>query len=298
MAKNKKLRLSVLGLATLVAIGAMTLTGCSKAMQEAQDNIDNSVVTVMNADESIQERYNANFSDFTFLCADVAQADANQYNVDVNGLITMTTDKADTAYTTLSYLVDGKYFNDMDKATHEDIINKLATIVQNEKFQSVSVEKIGNPQALSNSMSEVMESPLDDYNMSKNFLYAVGNVQFDETENIAAFSTKDASRFSKTTVRTSYGLVGFDSEGKPKYGLVTSTKTDYQTFFIDHNVYIKLTPEEMAAAKNDHSIIFNKFNEYVKNNQKDMYVIQETNVVQDKDFSANMMDNVSLERGE
>ena len=39
-----------------------------------------------------------------------------------------------------------------------------------------------------------------------------------------------------------------------------------------------------------------KFNEYVKNNEKDKYVIQETNVVQEKDFSANMMDRVSLER--
>ena len=54
----------------------------------------------------------------------------------------------------------------------------------------------------------------------------------------------------------------------------------------------------MAAAKTDHSIIFAKFNEYVKNKQKDMYVVQETNVVQDKDYTANMMDRVSLERGE
>ena len=296
MAKGRRVKAAVLSMVALLALGSLTLTGCSKAMEEAQANIDNSVVTVMNADESIQERYDAQFSDFTFLCADVEGAESNQYNVDINGLITVTTDKADTAYATLSYLVDGSYFNDMDKASHEDIINKLATIVQNEKFQSVSVEKIGDPQALSDSMGEVMESPLEGYNMSKNFLYAVGNVEFDEAENIAKFSTKDASRFSKTTVRTSYGIVGFDSEGKPRYGLVTSTKTDYQTFFLDHNVYIKLTPEEMAAAKNDHTIIFNKFNEYVKNNEKDKYVIQETNVVQEKDFSANMMDNVSLER--
>ncbi|MBQ8425725.1 MAG: hypothetical protein IJX17_06895 [Clostridia bacterium] len=294
--KNNLVRkISVLGLAAALAFTGMTLTGCSKAMQEAQENIDYSVTTVLNEDASIQERYdNAIFSDFTFLGADVAKENNNKYNIDINGVVNVTKENTESAYTTLNYLVDGKYFDEMDKATHENIINTLATIVQNEKFQSVSVEKVGNVQALNESMSKVIESPLDGFRMNKNFLYGVGNVSFDEETKVASFSTKDASKFSKTTTTTTYGYMGTDAKGNPKYGLITRTKTDYETFFINHNVYVQLTPEEFEAAKNDHSIIFSKFNEYVKNEAKDKYVIQETNISNEQEYSANMRDNISL----
>ena len=293
---NKILRnISVLGLAALLTLTGTTLTGCSKAMEEAQDNIDYSVTAVLNDDAYVQDVYNnAQFSDFTFLCADVAKENNNQYNIDINGIVNVTNEDTKAAYTTLNYLVDGKFFDEMDKATHENIINTLASIVQNEKFNSILVEKVGDVKTLNESMSKVIESPLDGYKMNKNFLYGIGNVTFDAENNVASFSTKDASKFSKTSTYTTYGLVGVDSKGNPKYGMVVRTKTDYETFFINHNVHIQLTPEEFAAAQNDHSIIFNKFNEYVKNEAKDKYVIQETNIHNNSEFSANMMDELNL----
>ena len=71
MAKNRRFKAAFLSMAALVALGTLTLTGCTTKLEEAQNNIDNSVVAVLNADESIQNQYNAAFSDFTFLCADV-----------------------------------------------------------------------------------------------------------------------------------------------------------------------------------------------------------------------------------
>ena len=294
MGKNNLVKkISVLGLAAVMAFTGLTLTGCSKALQEAQANIDQSVTEVLNVDESIQAQCDAQFENFTFLCADVEKGGSNQYAVDINGIASIQNSNQD-AYTTLSYLVDGKYFDEMDKATHENIINALASIVQNEKFQSFSVSNINNVEKLNEAMSKVIESPLDDFHMSKNFLYAVGNVTLDEQNNVASFSTRDASKFYKTTTQTRYGLVGVDSKGNPKYGLVTTTKTDYETFFLNHNVYIQLTPEEMAIAKQDSSFIFDKFAELVKQEAKEKYVIQETHVQKDKEFAANMMDEVSL----
>lgn len=294
--KNSKLvkRISVLGLAAALALTGMTLTGCSKALQEAQSNIDQSVTMVLNEDQSIQERYNEQFSNFTFLCADVEKGNQNEYSIDINGLATVA-ESNQKAYTTLNYLVDGHYFDEMDKATHENIINTLATIVQNENFKSVSIAKVNDIGKLNDSVSNCIESPLDGYNVSRNFLYGVGNLNFEDESNVVSFDTKEAVRFYKTTVQTSYGIVGYGDNG-PKYGLVTTTKTDYQNFFMGHTVYLQLTPEEYQAAKENNSIIFDKFNEFVESKATDKYVIQETNVQTDKEYSANMMDEVNLEK--
>ena len=50
----------------------------------------------------------------------------------------------------------------------------------------------------------------------------------------------------------------------------------------------------MERAKTDESFVFDKFIEYVNNKQTDKYVIQETNVAQDKEFDANMKDYINL----
>ena len=295
MGKNKIIkRISVLGLIAVMAFTGATLTGCSKKLQQAQENIDQSVTMVLNEDQSIQETYNEDFSNFTFLCADVEKGTQNEYTIDINGLATTVNDQQ--AYTTLNYLVDGKYFDEMDNSSHENIINTLATIVQNEKFQSVSINKINNVNALNDAVADTIETPLEGYHVNKNFLYGVGNLKFEDESNVVSFDTKEATKFSKTTTRTTYGYMGTDSKGNPKYGLITSTKTDYQTFFMGHTIYLQLTPEEYQAAKNNNSLIFDKFADMVKNKQTDKYVVQETNVQTDKEFSANMMDNVSLEK--
>lgn len=289
-------RMSILGLTAMIALAGLTFTGCSEELKNAQNKIDSNVTAVLNGDEQLREKYNnSKFSDFVFLCSDVEQNANNKYDVDINGIVSINTDKKQKAYTTLKYLVDGKYFDGVDKKSYEQIINTLASIVQNENFKSVSVEEVSDVKALNKSMSIVTESPIDGYNMNKNFLYGVGNVRFDDINNVAAFSTKEASKFTKTTFATSFGFIGTNKDGTPKYGLVTTPKTENKTFFLEHNVYIKLTPEELKAAKGDHTIIFDKFNEYVKNKDKDNYVIQDVNVKNEKDFSANMIDEVVLE---
>ncbi len=87
-----------------------------------------------------------------------------------------------------------------------------------------------------------------------------------------------------------------DQDGKPKYGLVTTTKHDYQTFDVSNNIYVKLSPEEMQKAKTDSSFVFEKFMEYVNSKQKDNYVVQQTDVKDIQEYSANMLNRVSLER--
>ena len=288
-----KKTLQVLGISALIFAGTLSLVGCSgKELQSAQDNIDTTVTTVLNSEE-IQAVENAPFENFTFLCADVTKDCPTQYTIDINGVANYAnSDKK--AYTTFNYIVNDSYFSNEESFKNEAaIINTLSDIVKNENYNSYSISTVKDLTALNNAMKTVTESPLDGYKSNTNFLYGVSNVQLSESDNVASFSTKELTKFSRTRTEVTYGITGY-VDGKPKYGLVTRTKTDYESFFLDQNVYVQLTPEEMEMAKKDESIVFDKFVEYVKNDQKDKFVIQETNIAKDKELDANMKDYISL----
>lgn len=290
--KKKVRRIVVLGVAGLMMVGG--LTACSNPIKEAQANIDDKVVTVLNADEETIARLGGEIENFTFLSADTTKQE-DKYNIDINGVATAK-ESNQKAYTTLNYLVDGKYFDEMEKANHENVINALASIVENENFNSISVNKVGNVKALSDAMGKVSESPVEDYDMSKNFLYGIGNVEYNDAENVVSFTAKDTTKFSRTSSDLNWGVVRTNSDGSLEWGWVVSTKTEYKTFFMDQKVYVKLSKEDYEKSKTDESVIFQKFTEYVNNKQKDNYVIQTQNVMNEKDFSANMMDNVNLQK--
>ena len=288
-----KKTLQVLGISALIFAGTLSLVGCSgKELQSAQDNIDTTVTTVLNSEE-IQAVENAPFENFTFLCADVTKDCPTQYTIDINGVANYAnSDKK--AYTTFNYIVNDSYCSNEESFKNEAaIINTLSDIVKNENYNSYSISTVKDLTALNNAMKTVTESPLDGYKSNTNFLYGVSNVQLSESDNVASFSTKELTKFSRTRTEVTYGITGY-VDGKPKYGLVTRTKTDYESFFLDQNVYVQLTPEEMEMAKKDESIVFDKFVEYVKNDQKDKFVIQETNIAKDKELDANMKDYISL----
>lgn len=289
---NKIRRIVILGAAGLAL--ATGLTGCSRPIEEAQANIEDKVVTVLKADEETMARFGGEVSNFTFLSADTTK-DNNKYNVDINGIAT-TKETNEKAYTTLNYLVDGKYFDSMDQATHENIINTLASVVQNEKFNSISVNKVKDVKALNDAMGVVSESPVEDYHFNRNFLYGIGNVEYNENENVVSFTAKDTTEFKRTTSDLNWGITGIGSDGGPEFGWVVSTKTEYKTFFIDQKVYVKLSKEDFENAKTDERVIFQKFTDYVNNKEKGNYVVKTESVLNSKDFSANMMNSVSLQK--
>ena len=298
MAKQKhytkvKKSLVVLGLIGALFVGTFTLTGCSTSeLKQAQQNIDTSVTAVLNSSD-IQEVENGLFSGYTFLCADVEHAENSQYSIDING-IAKHSDSGENSYTTITYLVSDSYFSTKESTKSDAaIINTLSEIVQNENYQSYTIANVKNLDNLNNSMGKATESPLDGFRFNQNFLYSVGDVSLNTAENVASFSTKELIKFSRTRTETTMGIIGY-SNGQPKWGPVIRTVVDYESFYIDNMVYIKLTPEEMAQAQVDESIVFQKFAEYVKNDQKDKFVVQQLNIADQKQYDANMKDRVSF----
>ena len=285
--------LVVLGLIGTIFVGTLGLTGCTtKDLENAQAYMDTTVTTVLNS-EDIQAVENELFSNYTFLGADINKADESQYSIDING-IAKHADSGQNSYATFNYLVSDSYFAEKDATKNEAaIINTLAEIVKNENYQEYSIANVNSLDKLNNAMGKVTESPLDYFRYFNNFLYGVSDVELSEADCVASFSTKELSKFSRTKTETTIGIIGY-FDGKPQYGPVVRSVTEYESFYIDNNVYIKLTPEEMERAKTDESFVFDKFIEYVESKQTDKYVIQQTNVADQKEFDANMKDHVSF----
>ncbi len=289
MGKKKEI-FRALGVAGLAALAGLSLTGCSNAVKEADTRLSNDIVNVLNMNAEEQNLAPDTFAEFQFLCADVENSSGN-YNVDINGISTLS--NSNKAYTTVNYVVDGKYFNNINESSKEEVLNALATVVENENFQSISVQKVNDVKALNSSVGKAIDCPLKEFKLNSNFLYSANNVTVSEDENIASFATKEGTTYSKTTSQLTWGIVG-TVKGKIKYGWVVTSKTDYETFYSAYNIYLKLTPEEVEMAKNDNSYVFDRFVSMVKNSEKDKYVVQQTSIQKGKDYGASMFGSKSL----
>ena len=289
MGKKKNI-FHAMGVLGIAAITGLSLTACSNAVKEADLRLSTDVVNVLNHNAEEQNLAPDTFAEFKFLCADVEDMKGH-YNVDINGISTLS--NSDKAFTTVNYVVDGKYFNDIESSSKEADLNALATVVENEDFQSISVQKVNDVTALNSSIGKAIDCPIKDFSLYSNFLYSANNVEISEDENVASFETKEGTKYSKTYTQLTWGVVG-TFEGEIKYGWVVTTKTDYETFYTGYNIYLKLTPEEIEMAKNDPSYVFDRFVSMVKNGEKDKYVVQQTSIQKGKDYGASMMDSKTL----
>lgn len=278
--------IKVLGLSAMGLISTVSISGCSTKINMAQENIDNAVVNVLNSD-LIQNNENYKFRNFTFLGADI-NGNGQNFEIDINGIATNTI--KNKSYTTLNYVVpvfDFKYDTKLEKSDNNvNLINTLAEIVKNEQLVSYSNLNIKNISKMNISMAKITDSHLDnDYKCQGNFLYAVNNLSFNEQEQFASFTTKEFIKFTKMNV---------DYWAFTENGPIYTIDADRKSYFVDQNVYVSLTPEEIAQAKTDSSIVFSKFTEYVNNNENEKYVIEQTEMSENQELGVVMNEEVSL----
>ena len=286
MAKSLKKELCVLGLSAGAIASSFALSGCSKReLTLAQQNIDNVAVNFINNNELCGE---TKFAGFTFLGADIENSDAGKYKVDINGVVVGK--NKEKAYTTLNYSVNSSYFpaqTSEDKYTsNANLINMLSDIIKNEDLVSYSIISVGNVKNLNTNLAKVTSVDLsDDYKCAGNFLYSVNNLTFNENEHYASFSTKEFIKYSKTKVN----YWAFTENG-PIYTI----DADNKDYFIKQNVYVELSPEELALAKTDSTIVFDKFAEYVDGAKSQNYVVEQTEISEAQEQGIVMNEEVSL----
>lgn len=146
-------------------------------------------------------------------------------------------------------------------------------------FQNKLDEKFGNDKLI----------------VSNNMLYNVSNIKIDEKKGVATFSTKELSEFEMGGLKFNILAANHIMQNLNRYGSfsniygngvnpylfglpVVPATEEGGTYFIDNSFSVELTPEEIELAKQDKSVVLDKFCHYVKSGQKDKYTITHTSI--------------------
>ena len=272
-------KLAVLGATALILFGA---TGCSTKLEKAQESINESVVNVLNSSDYVDSFTNVEFDKYVFLAGDFNYTDGN-YIVDINGLASYN-NNSQKAYVTLQYEVAPDVFKDIDANKSHEVINALSDVVKEYEMKNFSFAPMNNITEFNSKMGDVFESPVKNYKHHSSLTYKVNNLEFNEQEGYVSFCTKSNVKYYDTKNELQYVMVGVDSNGKPKMGWRTVIKTDYENFNQDYQIYLRVSPEEMKAMKEDPAKIFDKFVELVKSNNKEDITVRSVSVQTDKQF--------------
>lgn len=155
-------------------------------------------------------------------------------------------------------------FSDVGKSDYK-LVNALAEIVKNEKSNSITINKVNDLNTLNKSLLVCKDSKYTD-----NFLYSIKNLEIGKDS--ASFDTESAAKYYYQTVIPA--------------GKIMVPRMNYAYEYIDENVMVKLTKEEIERAKLDESYIFDKFSEYVNAKQTENYAVQRKSCKNYKDLTA------------
>ena len=273
-------KLVVLGATVLILLGA---TGCSSKLEKAQESINDNIVNVLNHSEQIDGLTNAEFDKYVFLSGDFNYTDNGNYIVDINGLASYN-NNSQKAYVTLQYEVSENVFKNLDADKSHEVINALCDVVNEYDMKSCSFTPMNNITEFNSKMGQVFESPVDNYQHQTSLTYKVNDIEFNEQEGYVSFKTKSNVKYYNRRTELQYTMVGVDSKGNPKMGWRTVVRTDYEYFNQDYQIYIRVSPQEMQAMKEDNAKIFDKFVELVKTDNKQDITVRSTGIQADKAF--------------
>ncbi|MBQ8844766.1 MAG: hypothetical protein IJ008_01975 [Clostridia bacterium] len=283
MAKKKILKsLTVLGAAALLVLG---LTGCSSALDKQEEIMSTNVCNMLNSSQIVNTITDAEFDKYTFLASDFKD-DGSAYVVDINGIGSYNNEQ-NKAYVSLQYRVGKEEFASVDSKKAEQVVEALNSVIQKYEMQKFSFAPMSNINEFNKQMGNVFESPVNGFRHCQSLTYKVDNIQYNEEKGYVSFCTTANTKYSKTTTEMRYMLIGTDSNGKPKMGWRVVPVTHYENFNQDHEIYLRATPEEIAAMKNDPSKIFDKFIEVVKSDNKNAITVRSVEINNDKLFNDN-----------
>lgn len=285
MNKKNLTKICLTGVASAILVGG--LASCSGEMKTAQKELNNKVVNVIN-NSDLKNNFKGEVEKFSFLSANFENA-SDQYFMNLHGL-TKEKDSKQTSFTTLNYSVPSNVFDSVDTSKSENIVKVVSNIVDSQKAENIVTHRVNDVKKLNKAMKQVAQNTEDGYEISEMFLYGIGDITFDDARSAVKFATKSASLYKKTTVTEEWEVIGYQY-GMPKFGWVTHSNTEYKTLYTDQDVYVKLDKDMYEQAKQDETIIFDKFCEYVKSKDNDKYQVKVQNVTTEKGLSANSMES-------
>lgn len=279
MDKKKLTKICLTGVASAMLVGG--LASCTNQAKETQKEINNKVVNVIN-NSSLNNNFKGEIDQYSFLSANFENV-SDQYFMNLNGLA-KEKDSKQMIYTTLKYGISSDVYNSIDSNNEEDSLNVVSNIIGTQIANGIVTHRVNDVKKLNDALKSAQQSPVKDYKIEKMFLYNIGDIKFDDVNMVVKFATKNASTYSITTTTKKHVIIGYNN-GIPIYTWKTFKNTEYKTFYNDQDVYVKLDKDLYEQAKQDETIIFDKFCDYVKHKETDKYQLKTQSSTTEKGLS-------------
>jgi len=272
-----KKQFAILGASAMLMLG---LVGCTTAQEDAQNNLNTSIINAVNSSATITAITDIKLDDFDFLASNINQTENISY-VDINGIGEISNNDK-KAYVNVQYKVDSSTFSDVDEDDSVEVLNKLTEIVQTSEISNIDCVYVTDINEMNNAMSNLFECSNASYNYDSSLTYSVKNLKFNTEDNCFTFEAYSNVKYSKTT--TEYIRRYIKSGKSGSWKIIRTTETDYKESYETQQVVVKATPEEIEQMKQDSSIALDKFIEVVNNKEKDSYFVKTIDVQSEKNF--------------
>jgi hypothetical protein len=286
-------RLKAAGIATLTAIGVLTLAACSPALKNAQSLLNEKMEDKINTAETMENLGVSKIEKYVFLGADFDKL-GDKYSLEINGIAKY--DDGKKGYVNAGLTIDqSKLENINDKTDKVEVLNVITDCLNEYDFEYLEVLPVEHIKNFSNAITKSIDSPIDNFNYSKGMVYGLSKPVMNYEEGYAVFQAKSYVKFYRTEIKTTYGFQGTDSNGKAKYGPIVVTRTYYEDYSHKNNFYIKASQKELKEMEANPELAYSKFVEMFNAKDKSKYTVQSVEVEKSKEIDTNMLEDTSLE---
>ena len=284
---GKIVKLFVVGIGTVI-VALTSLTACSSSPMVS---LNKTVLKELTSSSVVQEFDEREYQGFTFTGADFQKVDEQTLSVDIYGISNWEKDNVSKkGYTTLNYSVEKSNFSKIDKRSTRDVFSALSNMISQKEPNSFSIVEINNIKNFNETAKNFVENTGDsDHEYSKSLIYAVATPQLNETDQTVSFTIKSNVDFLKTWTTTE---VYHNSSG---YMPVVENHFDHSESVQTHQITLNLTKEEISEISNDEALIFDKFTQFINNNETSKYTISTINIQMDNEYNTNVSKNINLE---
>ena len=294
MSRLSKLKtfLKTIFVSGVISIVALTsLTACSSKTSKALNDLNENVLTTLNNSQVVQEYAERAYENFNFTGANFEDIDEKILSVDVYGISSWKEDATNKkGYATLNYLVEKSDFSEINNNTAK-ILSALSKAISKKQPKSFSTVEMNNIKSFNKTAKSFVENTGDDrYNYDDSLIFAVETPEIDETNQTVSFTVKSNVDFVHhwTTAMMMYTGSSFIP--------VIINHFDHDESIQTHQMKLNLTKEEISEIKENEALIFDKFAEFVNNNETSKYTISTINIQKDVEYNTNVSDNIDVEK--
>lgn len=242
-------------------LGAATLSGCSAISEKERANFNDGVLAALNQSAVVSEQVQTKFDDFEFLSVGIEKTLSEKYSTMISGFAKYDEGESQ-GFVRLGYLLNENFFEGIKSDDKNKILSALIKAISEVEMVDFEITPVSSFDKVASTMEKVSSKKLEDYSYVEGKVFDLGSVKINTEEGFASFEVKSYDLYSKRKYSYNPALKA------------PSRRTVYKSETRSYRIKIDATIEELAQMSENKIFVFEKFAEYVENNQLDNYQLQ------------------------